>query len=232
MTDKELGQRKTVEMKIDTGDHPPIKLRPHRTPIHKKIVEETANEMMDSGMIERSKSRWNFPIVIVDKKDGGHRFYVNFRHLNANTNPVAVLLPLIDDILDLLGKSKCFSTLDLRSTYWQVTLNKEDREKTAFTSHIGLFNFRVMPFVLANAPGLFTQLMSIVLDGMETFAMAYLDVIMVFSRSPVEYFEHLHRVFDRLTGHGLKLKLSKCQFLREETKYLGFVINKNGINPT
>ena len=71
--------------------------------------------------------------------------------------------------------------------------------------------------------------MSIALDGMETFAMAYLDDIMVFSRSPEEHFEHLQRVFDRLKRHGLKMKLSKCQFLREETKYLGFVINKDRI---
>ena len=86
-----------------------------------------------------------------------------------------------------------------------------------------------MPFGLANAPGVFSQLMSIVLGGMETFAMAYLDEIMVFSRSPEEHFEHLQRVFDRLRRHGPKLKLSTCQFLREETKYLGFVINKDGI---
>ena len=130
-----------------------------------------------------------------------------------------------DDILALLGKSKCFSTLDLRSGYWQVALNKGNREKTAFTCHMGLFNFRVMPFGLANAPSVFSQLMSIVLDGMETFAMVYLDDFMVFSRSP----EHFQRVFNRLKRHGLKLKLSKCQFLREETKYLGFVINKDRI---
>ena len=92
-----------------------------------------------------------------------------------------------------------------------------------------LFNFRVMPFGLANAPGVFSQLMSIVLDEMGTFAIPYLDDIMVFSRSPEEHFKHLQRVFDRLKGHGLELKLSKCQFLREETKYLGFVINKDGI---
>ena len=110
-----------------------------------------------------------------------------------------------------------------------MPLNKEDREKTAFTCHMGLFNFRVMPFRLANAPGVFSQLMSIVLNGMETFAMAYLDDILVFSRLPEEHFEHLQRVFDRLKKHGLKLKLSKYQFLKEETKYLGFVINKDGI---
>lgn len=109
MTDKELGQTETVEMRIDTGGHPPIKLRPYRTPIHKrKLLEEAVNEMMDSGIIERSKSPWSFPIVIVEKKDGGHRFCVDFRQLNAITKPLAVPLPLIDDILALLGKSKCF----------------------------------------------------------------------------------------------------------------------------
>ena len=201
MTDKELEQTKTVEMRIDTGDHPPIKLRPYRTPIHKrKLVEEAVNEMMDSGMIERSKSPWNFSIVIVEKKDGGHRFCVDFCQLNTIAKPLAVPLPLIDDILALLGKSKCFSTLDLRSGYRQVALNKEDREKTAFTCHMGLFNFRVMPFGLAKAPGVFSQFMSIVLDGMETFTMAYLDDIMVFSRSPEEHFEDLQWVFDSLKG--------------------------------
>ena len=219
MTNKELGQTETVEMRIDTGDHPPIKLRPYRSPTHKrKLVEEAVKEMMDSGMIERSKTPWSFAIVIVEKKDGGHRFCVDFRQLNVITKPLVVPLPLIDDILALLGKSKCFSTLGLRSGNWQVTLNKEGRENTAFTCHMGLFNFKVIPFGLANAPG---QLMSIVLDGMEMFAMAYLDDIMVFSRSTEEHFKHLQWVFDRLRRHGLKLKLSKCQFLREETKYLG-----------
>ena len=181
MTDKELEQTKMMEMRIDTGDHPPIKLRPYSTPIHKrKLVEEALNEMMDLGMIERSKSHWSFPIVIVEKKDGGHRFCMDFRQLNAITKPLAVPLPLIDDIFALLGKSKCFSTLDLRSGYWHIALNKEDQEKTTFTCHMGLFDFRVMPFGLANAPGVFSQLMSIALNRMEMFAMAYLDDIMVF----------------------------------------------------
>ena len=80
MTDKELAPTKTVEMRIGTGDHPPVKLRPYRTPVDKrKLVEEAVNEMMNSGMIERSKSPWSFPIVIVEKQDGGHRFCVYFR---------------------------------------------------------------------------------------------------------------------------------------------------------
>lgn len=113
-TDKELGQTETVHMKIDSGDHLPIRLMPYRTPIHKrKLVEEAVSEMLDSGVIERSRPPpWSFPIVIVEKKDGGHRFCVDFKQLNSITKLLAV--PLLNDILALLGRS----TLDLRSVYW------------------------------------------------------------------------------------------------------------------
>ena len=165
-------------MKMDTGDHPPIRLRPYRTPIHKrKLAEEAVNEMLDSGIIERSP--WSFLIAIVEKKDGEHRFYVDFRQLNAITKPLAVPLPLINDILAHFGKTTCFSTLDLRSGYWQISLIEKDQEKIAFTCHVGLFNFHVMPFGLSNAPGVFTQLMSIVLGGLEDFAMAYILLWMI-----------------------------------------------------
>ena len=230
--DKELGQTQTVSMKIDTGNHPPIRLRPYRTPVHKRgVVEEAVRDMLEAGIIERSKSPWSFPIVIVEKKNGGHRFCVDIRKLNAITKPMAVPLPLIDDILALLGGSACFSTLDLSSGYWQVALDKMDREKAAFTCHVGLFNFRVMPFGLSNAPGVFSQLMSMVLEGLEGFAMAYLDDVLVFSKTPEEHLAHLQQVMDRLREHNLKIKLPKCQFMKEETKYLGFIIDKKGIKP-
>ena len=231
-SDKELGKTNTVTMTIDTGEHPPIKLRPYRTPLHKrKIVETAVKEMLDAGIITRSKSPWSFPVVIVEKKDKTHRFCVDFRKLNDITKPFAFPLPRIDDILALLGKSKCFTTLDLRSGYWQVPLNKRDQEKTAFTCHAGLFEFKIMPFGLCGAPSHFQQLMSIVLEGLEDHAMAYLDDILVFSKTPEEHFRHLQEVFNRLRNHNLKLKLKKCQFLQEGTKYLGFVIDKDGIKP-
>lgn len=130
--------------------------------------------------------------MIVSKKDGGHRFCVDFRKLNSISKP----LPLIDDILALLGKAKYFSTLDLRSWYWQVALDEADKEKAAFTCHLGLFQFRVMPFGLANAPGIFQQL--IVLGGCESFAMAYLDDILIFSETVEQHFFHLKQVLGRL----------------------------------
>ena len=165
------------------------------------------------------------------QQKGGHRFSVDFQALNNITKPLAYPLPLIDDILVLLGKSTYFSTLDLRSGYWQVALDEADREKTTFACHVGLYQSRVMPFGLANAPGIFKQLMSVVLGGLEQFAMAYLDDILIFSASINEHLRHLKIVFVQLRKHGLKIKLPKCKFMKKKTKYLGFVIDKSGVHP-
>lgn len=106
------------------------------------------------GMVRlRSESSWSFPIVVVDKKDGG----VDFSKLNAVSKPLTVPLLLIDDILTLLGRAKYFSTIDLRSGYWQVALYEADKEKAAFACHMDWFQLRVMPLGLANAPGIFSS---------------------------------------------------------------------------
>ena len=102
--------------------------------------------MLEAGVIRRSKSPWSFPVVIVDKKDGSKRFCVDFRKLNQVTKPNSYPLPLIDDILALLGRAKHFTSLDLKKVYWQVLMDENDKEKTAFACHRGLFEFNVMPF--------------------------------------------------------------------------------------
>ena len=107
----------------------------------------------------------------------------------------------------------------------------EDKEKTAFTCHKGLFEFNVMPFGLTNAPAVFSQLMGLVLEGLEDLTIAYLDDVLIFSSSLEEHLAHIQVVFDRLKTHSLKLKLKKCSFLQKETKYLGFIINENGVKP-
>ena len=230
--DTELGHTDTVRMKIDTGSADPIKLRPYRTPLNnRKIIDETIDEMLDAKVIRRSRSPWSFPVVIVDKKDGSKRFCVDFRKLNQVTKKNSYPLPVIDDILALLGKAKIFISLDLKSGYWQVLMNESDKEKTAFACHRGLFEFNVMPFGLSNAPAVFQELMSVVLQGLGDFAIAYLDDILVFSPTLEDHLQHLDTIFDRLRKHDLKLKLKKCNFLESETNYLGFIIGKDGIKP-
>ena len=88
-----------------------------------------------------------------------------------------------------------------------------------------------MPFGLSNAPAVFLELMNIVLQGCEDFAMAYLDDVLIFSKDEKEHLQHVQIIFDRIRQHGLKLKLKKCAFFQEQTGYLGFVINKDGVKP-
>jgi hypothetical protein len=230
--DSDLSHTDIVKMKIDTGDHPPIKLRPYRTPLNnRKIIDEAIDEMLDAKIISRSRSPWSFPVVIVDKKDGSKRFCVDFRALNKITKPNSYPLPVIDDLLSLLGKARFFSSLDLKSGYWQVAMDEADKEKTAFCTFKGLFHFNVMPFGLTNAPAIFQELMGTVLNGLTEFATAYLDDILIFSSTLEEHLLHIQTVFNRLRQHRLKLKLKKCNFLKAETNYLGFVINAEGIKP-
>ena len=231
-TDAGLSHTDTVTMKINTGNHPPIKLKPYRTQLNnRKIIDKAVDEMLDAKIISRSRSEWSFPVVIVDKKDGSKRFCVDFRQLNKITISNSYPLPIIDDILALLGKARYFTSIDLKSGYWQVLMHPEDKCKTAFTCHRGLFEFNVMPFGLTNAPAIFQELMNRVLEGLSQFSTCYLDDILVFSETLEDHFSHIQQVFGRLREHSLRLKLKKCSFLKSETTYLGFVINNQGVIP-
>ena len=170
--DCELGHTKTVTMKIDTGDHKPIKLRPYRAPLNKRdIIDKSVAEMEKAGVIRRSRSPWSFPLVLVKKKDDPNpRMCVDYRQLNKIIKQNSFPLPRIDDILDKIGKSKYFSTLDLKSGYWQVLVDEKDVEKTAFVTQKGLYEFTRMPFGISTCPQIFSELMAAVLEGLEDVA--------------------------------------------------------------
>ena len=155
-------------------------------------------------------------------------FCTDFRKLNQITKTSSWPLPVIDDMLAVLGKAKYFTTLDLKSGYWQIPLREEDKEKTAFGCHRGLFEYNVLPFGLTNGLSTFQQLISMVLNELGDFSMAYLDII-IFSPTLEDHMRHINKVFECLREHNLKLKLSKCKFIQDETQYLGFIINKDGI---
>ena len=122
--------------------------------------------MLDKGIISPSKSPWASPIVLVTKRDDSTRFCVDYRKVNALTRKDAYPIPRVDDALDTLSGSTWFSTIDLRSGYWQVEMAPADREKTVFCTQEGLFEFNVMLFSLCNAPATFQCLMDCVLAGL------------------------------------------------------------------
>ncbi|CAF4940559.1 unnamed protein product, partial [Rotaria socialis] len=159
-------------------------------------------------------------------------FCVDYRKLNSVTIRDAYPIPRIDDTLDSLQEAKFVSTLDLRSGYWQVEMDKNSREKTAFVTHKGLFEFNVMPFGLTNAPATFQRLMDIVLTGLKwQCCLVYIDDVVIFSPTFEQHIVDLEKVFQALQSANLTLKASKCQFCRREMRYLGHIITQNGIKP-
>ena len=152
----ERGETGMVQMEVDMGDAHPRRQPVCRMPFAvRQEVARQLKDMQQSGVIQPSSSPWASPVVMVKKKDGSHRFCVDYRPLNAVTKPDLFPLPRIDDLLDQLGQSHYFSTLDLASGYWQIRMHLDSVDKTAFITPQGLFEFRVMPFGLMNAPSVF-----------------------------------------------------------------------------
>ena len=228
----DYGRTELIKHQIDTGAAHPIRQPPRRIPQHLRVnVDEQIDSMLDNGIIEPSRSPWSSPIVVVPKKDGGIRFCVDYRRLNSVTIKDAYPLPQISDTLESLAGAKFFSTLDLASGYWQVGMHPDDQHKTAFASHRGLFEFKVLPFGLCNAPATFERLMEFVLAGLiGTSCLVYLDDIVIFSRTFEEHLARLREVLCRLRDAGLKVKPSKCFLFREEIAYLGHVVSAHGIS--
>ena len=139
-------------------------------------------------------------------------------------------LPKIDEMYAKLKGAKVFSTIDLRSRYDHITLGKDTRAKTAFVTPFGKYEFLMVPFGLAQAPAYFQLLMNQVLEGL-SFAMTYLDDIIIFSNSGEEHLLHLKEVFRWLRKAGLKMKQSKCDCFKSQIHYLGHLISEDGISP-
>ena len=226
------GRTSIVQHTIDTGDAKPIRQNPRRLPFAKR--EEARNiikEMENEGIIEPSNSPWTSPVVLVKKKDNTLRFCVDYRLLNDVTKKDSYPLPRIDDTLDNLEGCKLFSTLDLKSGYWQVGLETKAKEKTAFSIGEGLWQFTVMPFGLCNAPATFERLMENVLKGLswET-CMVYLDDIIVLGKSFKNHMKNLEQVFLRLRQANLKLNPKKCNLFKRQVNYLGHVVSDSGVS--
>ena len=154
-------------------------------------------------------------MVLVPKKDGSLRFCIDYRRLNGVTSKDVYPLPRIDDILDTLGTSQYFSSLDLCAGYWQIVLEPDARPKSAFMTHRGLHEFVRLPFGLCNGPSTFQRLMEVVLNGLVwSTCFVYIDDVLVCSKTFDEHLKHLNEIFARLCSANLKLKAKKCLYVQ------------------
>ena len=228
---EDIGRCDLVEHYIETGDHAPIATRqwplPHSTI---KNVEEQCEKMRKMGVIEPCHSAWQSPTLLVRKKNQEFRFCVDYRKLNSISVKDKFPIPRIEIILQSLRGAKRFTTLDLKSGYWQIKVAKRDRDKTAFATPNETYRFKRLPFGLHNGPATFQRLMQLVLRPvLGKIAYVFLDDIIVFSRTFDEHVRDLEQVLTLIERAGLKVSPEKCEFGRKKLKYLGHVVTDEGI---
>jgi hypothetical protein len=156
----------------------PVNLRQYRLPFHQKnAMEDLIKHMLSTQMIRPNISPYSSPVILVKKKDGNWRMCVDYKQLNFNTVKNKYPIPIIEDLLDELFGAQVFTKIDLRSGYHQIRMKEEDIQKTAFTTHLGHFEYVVMPFGLTNAPATFQSLMTTVLvQFLRKFALVFLMI--------------------------------------------------------
>ena len=227
----ELGCTSEVMHDVEIGDSMPIKQAPYRLHPQKKAkVNKEVEFMLKNGIIEPSKSNWSSPIVLVPKPDGSQRFCIDYRKVNAVTKTDSFPLPRIEDCIDQVGNAAYVSKIDLMKGYWQVPLSQEAREISAFVTPQGLFQCRVMPFGMKNAPATFQRMMNGVVAGHDN-CVVYIDDVLVFSNTWKDHLDHLRDLFERLFRAGLVVNLAKCEFGKASVTYLGHEVGQGRVVP-
>ena len=227
-----IGCTDTAEHVIELLDTEPFKERFWRiAPPLVEEVREHIQEMLDGGAICPSQSPWCNAVVLVRKKDGGLRFCIDFHRLNSRTKKDAYPLPRMQETMESMVGARFFSTMDLKSGFWQVKMAKDSQQYTAFmVGSMGVYEFLRMLYGLCNAPATFQRLMQNCLGELNlTYALIYLDDVIAFSWTEEEHLHCLWVIFAHFLEHGLKLKPSKCHFLQDEITFLGHEISARGM---
>ena len=228
-----IGRTSLVKHKIDTGNAVPIRQRPRPIPIHlREEVDLAMEDMITKDLIEPSDSPWCSPIVLIRKKDKSLRTCIDFRKVNDVSRKDSYNVPSIQTSLDHLSGAKYFSTLDLASGYNQIEMDPADKEKTAFsTGRHGLYQYKVLPFGLANGTATFQRLMETIFTGLQWKELIlYIDDIISYSTNFEEGLDRLGVVFQKLKEAGLTLKSKKCILFQRKVQFLGHVVSEEGIS--
>jgi RNase H-like domain found in reverse transcriptase/Reverse transcriptase (RNA-dependent DNA polymerase)/Integrase zinc binding domain/Chromo (CHRromatin Organisation MOdifier) domain/Retroviral aspartyl protease len=215
---------------LEEGHKPPVRPIYRLSPLEFEELKKQIKELLALGFIEPSRSPYAAPVLFVQKKDGTLRMCIDYRALNRLTIKNKYPLPRIDDLLDRLCGSSHFSSIDLRSGYYQLKISQEDMPKTAFRCPLGHYHFKVLSFGLANAPASFQSAMNNVFgEYLHDFVVVYLDDILIFSKNEDEHIKHIELVLKKLRQYNLYAHAKKCEFFKPELEFLGHIVSKAGL---
>ncbi|SPC64609.1 related to pol protein [Ustilago sp. UG-2017b] len=219
-----------LHLELLEGGKPPQGPPYLKGPREMSELRKYLDENLEKGFIRPSKSPARSPVLFVPKKDGGLRLCVDYRGLNEITVKNRAPLPLIEEQLFLLRKARIYTKLDLRAAYNLIWIAKGDEWKTAFGTQLGLYEYLVMPFGLANAPAHFQSFINdIFRDIIGVYVVVYLDDFLIFSDTEEAHVKHVTEVLTRLRSNRLFAKLSKCEFHTKTVEFLGYIIKPTGI---
>lgn len=226
-----LGRTNVLTQDIDTGDAEPTVQRLYRVaPSVQERMSKELDRMIEMDVVEPSRSPWRSPIVLVKKANGKDRLCIDSRKVNSVTVFDSYPLPHISSILDNLGQTKYLSSIDLKDAFWQIPLTKSAREKTAFVvPGRGLWQMKVVPFGMKNSAQAMQRLVDRMFSGEEGI-FTYLDDIIIVTETFDEHIELLNLALERLSEANLTINYDKCQFFRPSLKYLGFIVDVNGLH--
>ncbi|CAF0988774.1 unnamed protein product [Rotaria magnacalcarata] len=217
---------------INTVPHSPPANKSYPQPDKEQTMYKLMQEFLKAGLITESHSPYAAPAILVKKKDGSYRFVVDYKRLNLITIKDSSPLPNMEDTIRKLGQGyNYFSKLDLRSGFYQIPIKNADKEKTAFVTPFGLYQFNVLPMGLKNSPPTFQKVMTDTLESCRPFSLVYLDDIIIFSKSFDEHLHHIECVLSALQTKNLVLNPPKCVFATNQIDYLGHTISQRRITP-
>ena len=224
-------QTHIVTHDVDVGDAAPIKQHPYRvSPQKAEKMSKEVSYMLENNLIEPSKSDWSSPCILVPKPDGSVRFCTDFRKVNDLSKTDSYPIPRIDDCIDKIGKARYITKFDLLKGYWAVPLTERAKEISAFVTPDGLYQYKVMPFGMKNAPATFQRMMNQCLEGLPGVEV-YVDDIVVYSDTWKEHVCRLKAVLDRLKVANLTVNLGKSEFCQAKVIYLGHVVGQGWVAP-
>lgn len=224
-------QKSNIKHQIITNC-PPISCKVRRLdPVKLQQAKQEFEQLLQLGVVQRSKSPWASALHMVKKPNGTWRPCGDYRFLNNHTVADKYPIPNIRDFQSILHKKRLFSKIDLVKAFHQIAVAPEDVEKTAIITPFGLFEYLQMPFGLRNAAQTCQRFVHQIIEGLD-FVFPYIDDFLIASSNMEEHKQHLKQLFTRLNEFGVVINPEKCEFGKTEISFLGYVINEHGIKPS